>query len=148
LLVRHAILAAARPLTSPVEPEGKRAVESVISQTCDDVLVAYVTETHLAHTHRVDMVGQQLADMAIRAVHGKFLVNFQAVQMMSSSMLGRLLALRKVCGEHRIELKLSNIADNIMQVFKITKLDTVFDIQPTEAKAIKAFQKKKWFSRR
>jgi len=133
---------------SPASPKRSISVEAVITQTCGEVLVAYVTETHLAHTHKVEAVGTQLAEMAKNAVHRKFLVNFQAVRMMSSSMLGKLLALRKVCGEYRVDLKFSNIGDNIMEVFKITKLDKVFDIQPTEARALKAFEKKGWFSGR
>ena len=34
---------------------------------------------------------------------------------------------------------------NIMEVFKIMKLNKVFDIQTDEATAMKAFEKKGWF---
>jgi anti-anti-sigma regulatory factor len=37
------------------------------------------------------------------------------------------------------QLKLAGIKDSIMEVFRITKLDEVFDIYKTEAIAIEAF---------
>ena len=38
-----------------------------------------------------------------------------------------------------------NISSNVMDVFKITKLNKVFDIHPNEEKAVKAYAKKGWF---
>jgi anti-sigma B factor antagonist len=42
-------------------------------------------------------------------------------------------------------LKLSDISGNVSEVFKIMKLNKVFEIYKTEEKAIKAFDKKGWF---
>jgi anti-sigma B factor antagonist len=46
-----------------------------------------------------------------------------------------------------VQLKLCSIDDQIMQVFKLTKLDKVLDIQANEDRALASFEKKGgWFS--
>jgi anti-sigma B factor antagonist len=64
---------------------------------------------------------------------------------MSSSMLGKLVQTHKKCAEFKVKLKLCSIDPEIRQVFKITKLDKLFDIDPDEAAARKAFMHKGWF---
>ena len=44
-----------------------------------------------------------------------------------------------------IDLKLCSIPDDIMEVFRITKMNKAFDIQKDEEKGLKAFNKKGWF---
>jgi len=123
-------------------------VEGLLSQTNGEVLAVYFTDATLTNAQRIASIGDQLLEAMMRAEHGKLLLNFQVVRMMSSSMLGKLLALRKRCGESKVDLRLSNICDNIMEVFTVTKLDKVFDIHDTEADAMKAFAKTGWLFRR
>ncbi len=44
-----------------------------------------------------------------------------------------------------MKLKLCSIDPEIRQVFKITKLDKLFDIEADEASARAAFMKRGWF---
>ena len=53
--------------------------------------------------------------------------------------------LNKRCKQEQIDLKLCNISPDIMEVFKITRLNRVFDIYDDENSAITAFAKKGWF---
>jgi anti-sigma B factor antagonist len=64
---------------------------------------------------------------------------------MSSSMLGKLVQIHKKCKEFKVKLKLSGIKKEILEVFKITKLDKLFDIASDEAAARKAFLKRGLF---
>jgi anti-sigma B factor antagonist len=75
----------------------------------------------------------------------RVLINFARVKFMSSAMIGKLILLGKRCKNEQIELKLCSITPNIMEVFKIMKLNKVFDIQDDEPKAMKAFERKGWF---
>jgi anti-sigma B factor antagonist len=61
-------------------------------------------------------------------------------------MIGKLLTLNKRCTNDKIKLKLSNVSPALVEVFKITKLNKVFDIQTDEATALVAFEKRGWFS--
>ena len=60
-------------------------------------------------------------------------------------MLGKLIQVNKKCGEFKVKMKLCSIDPEIRQVFKITKLDKLFDIEADDASARKAFMKKGWF---
>jgi anti-anti-sigma regulatory factor len=51
----------------------------------------------------------------------------------------------KKAGEFKVKLKLCSIDPEIRQVFKITKLDKLFDIEADEAAARAAFMKRGWF---
>ena len=123
-------------------------MEPLVSQTNRDVLVVYFTDANLVSAAQVEAAGAGLLDMMNRAEHRKLLLNFQVVRAMSSSMLGKLLGLRKQCVANKIDLKLCNICDDIMEVFKVTKLHKVFDIRDDEAAALKAFGRVGWFFRR
>ena len=73
------------------------------------------------------------------------ILDFEKVQFMSSSMLGKLVKIQKKCKQFKVKLKLSSISPDIMQVFKITKLDKMFDIAKDEEAARKAFLKRGLF---
>ena len=55
------------------------------------------------------------------------IIDFAPVQFMSSSMLGKLVKIHKKCGEYKTKLKLCGVTPNIREVFKITRLDKLFD---------------------
>ncbi len=67
------------------------------------------------------------------------LLNFTDVEFLSSAALGKLITLDRKVKSHKGRMKLSNIRPEILEVFKITKLDKVFDIRKDEAEAISAF---------
>ena len=93
------------------------------------VLIVYFADARLMAERKVQEVGKDLMVAADRAcLSKKMLVNFQGVQFMSSSMIGKLVMLRKRAAKDGISLKLCNITSNIMEVFKITRLNKLFDI--------------------
>ncbi len=56
------------------------------------------------------------------------IVDFQGVQYLSSSALGKLITLKRKIEEVAGTLKMCRIKPEIMEVFRITKLDTIFNI--------------------
>ncbi len=110
-----------------------------------DVLVALFTEAKILDEAKIQQVSEELNTISDLVEHGKLLLNFTGVKFMSSSVLGRLVQLNKKCKADKTDLKMCNISPEIMEVFKITRLNKVFDIQPDEPTAISAFQKKGWF---
>ena len=112
----------------------------------EDVLVVYFTDVKILDDARIQQVGSELNEMASQAVGGRMLLNFQGVQFMSSAMIGKLVLLNKKCKQDKIQLKMCGITSNVAEVFKIMRLNKVFDIYKDEEKALKAFNKKGWFS--
>ncbi|MDR0520685.1 MAG: STAS domain-containing protein [Planctomycetaceae bacterium] len=69
----------------------------------------------------------------------KLLVSFERVLFMSSSALRALITLNKKAKETKASLILCGIDDNIMEAFRITRLDNVFQIKRNEDEGIRAF---------
>ena len=121
-------------------------MSSLKSQEIEDVLVVYFTDAKILDEARIQQIGKELMEMAASASTSKKMVlNFQGVQFMSSAMIGKLVLLNKKCKAAEINLKLCQISANVLEVFKITRLNKVFDIHPDEEKAVKSFSKKGWF---
>lgn len=72
---------------------------------------------------------------------GKMLLCFKNVEHLSSAALGMLITLKKRVEDKKGELKLSDINPQIFEVFKITRLNKLFDIHPNADKALQAFPK-------
>lgn len=117
----------------------------LMTQKSGDVLVAGFTETKILDEAKIQQVSEELNSISDLVEHNKLLLNFNGVKFMSSSVLGRLVQLNKKCKADKTDLKMCNISPEIMEVFKITRLNKVFDIHADEAAAMAAFQKKSWF---
>jgi anti-sigma B factor antagonist len=70
---------------------------------------------------------------------GKILLSFKNVDHLSSAALGMLITLKKKIEEKKGALKLSDINPQIFEVFKITRLNKLFDIHPSQEKARASF---------
>jgi anti-sigma B factor antagonist len=66
---------------------------------------------------------------------------------MGSAMIGKLILINKKCKSLHLDLRLCGLNDNIMEVFRLMKLDTVLQIYDEESTALKQFKehKKKWY---
>ena len=61
---------------------------------------------------------------------GKFVLNFANVKFLSSAVLGLLIRISKKIYQQNGQLRLCSINPKIFDIFKITRLDRVFDIFP------------------
>ncbi len=116
----------------------------VNSQTNGEVLVVYLGHNRIVDQAMIDEVARTLEKLMDKAPHAKMLINFEGVKFMGSAMLGKLITLNKKCKDAAVHLKLCSIDPQIMQVFKMTKLDKVFDIHPDEGRGLAAFEQKSW----
>ena len=111
----------------------------------EDVLIVGFSESKILDDARIQQLGKELVEQAAAAQGGKMVLNFSGVSFMSSAMIGKLVLLNKKCKQDEVNLKISNIAPSVAEVFKIMRLNKVFDIHKDEEKAIKSFDKKGWF---
>lgn len=109
------------------------------------VHVVHFNDEKIIDDLKIQQIAKELNEQLDRAEKRRVLINFSRVKFMSSAMIGKLILLGKRCKNEQIELKLCSITPNIMEVFKIMKLNKVFDIQDDESKALKAFERKGWF---
>ncbi|MBN1817559.1 MAG: STAS domain-containing protein [Sedimentisphaerales bacterium] len=70
----------------------------------------------------------------------KLVMDFSSVQFLTSAALGLLIRISKKVRENQGQMSLCGIQPKIMEVFKITQLDRVFDIQPDVPAGLRAVQ--------
>ena len=119
---------------------------SLIKKEHEGVMICVFTDQKILDEAVIEKLAGELRTVAEDNKGGRILLNFSGVAFMSSQMLGKLAYINKKCKADETELKLCNLGDNLMDVFKITALDKVLDIQKNEEKALASFGKKKgWF---
>ena len=106
-----------------------------------DVTIATTLDMKLNDDLSIQEWGDQLIALFDDDACKKLLVSFERVLFMSSSALRALITLNKKAKEMKAALVLCGIDDNIMEAFRITRLDSVFQIEKNEDEGINAFEK-------
>jgi anti-sigma B factor antagonist len=118
---------------------------AITMQHQGEILIVGFTDSKILDSQRIEQVGKELQEAVPQATSKKLLLNFRGVSFMSSAMITKLVMLNKNCKAQGVGLKFCDVSPNVMEVFKITKLNKLFDIQGSEEKAIASFDKKGWF---
>ncbi len=118
---------------------------SLMTQTNGDVVVIYFKDAKILDEVQILKISEELMNIATKACGGKLLLAFNEVEYLSSAVLGKLMALHKKCKADKTNLKMCELSPTILEVFKITKLNKIFSIYPTEDKAIAAYKKRGFF---
>ena len=118
---------------------------TIATNSKDGILTVYFLQPRVVDETQLEQLAQDILAELDKTSEERLILDFQKVQFMSSSMLGKLVQIHKKCKEFKVKLKLSSIDGEILQVFKITKLDKLFDIESDEVAARKAFLKRGLF---
>lgn len=123
-------------------PQGKLKIVEEEGVTVITFLeVAFLDETSIKD------LGNEM-EIVVKDKQGiNLVINFANVDYLSSAVLGRLVKVFKLVSANKGKMKLCNIKNNILQVFKITKLDKMFEIFPDQDKAVKSFRAKGFFKK-
>ena len=87
----------------------------------------------------ISEIREELAQLVSGNAGIKLLLSFKNVEHLSSAALALLITIHEQVKEGSGALKLSDIKEPIFEVFKITKLNKLFDIHETAGGAINAF---------
>ena len=112
----------------------------ILAESRDDVTIVNFLDKKILDETNIHEVGEELFDLIDKHYKIKLVLNFDAVEYLSSAALGKLITLNKKVREENGQLKLCNIKEDIYEVFRITKLNKIFDIYETEEKALAKFK--------
>ena len=87
----------------------------------------------------ISEIGAELARVVTGTSDVKMLLSFKNVEHLSSAALGMLINLNRSVAEKSGHLKLSDITPQIFEVFKITRLNKLFQIYDSADQAMGAF---------
>ena len=105
----------------------------------DGVTVVSFVESKIVTEENIQEVGDQLYSLVEDEGHKSLLLNFGNVQYLSSAALGKLITLHRKLQAVQGKLVLCKIAKDILDVFKITKLDRILTITPDEQSGLQSF---------
>jgi len=111
------------------------------TRSVDGVKVLAFQQSHILDAATIDRMSAGLKEAIETATETKFLFDFDRVGYLSSNALGMLIGLQRRIAQRKGRLKLAGIHPEVMEVFRITKLDTVFDIYKDAPSAIETFRK-------
>ncbi len=115
------------------------------SQTDGNILLVYFTEARILDEATIQKIDDELNALMERTEQEHILLDFRCVRFMSSAMLGKLIRFHKKCKEFKVKLKMCSIAPEILEVFKMTRLNKVFEIYDDEEKARASCGKRGFF---
>ena len=116
------------------------------SKIGDVGIVTFLTSQVLDELN-VQQLGNELNELVDKQYLVKLVIDFDKIKFLSSAVLGKLIALNKKITAQKGRLAFCNINPDIMQVFKITKLNKLIPILDDEEKAIKSVTKPGLFGR-
>lgn len=88
----------------------------------------------------LDRIGTDLYRLIDEEDHRRIILDFEKVQYLSSQAIGIVMAMRKkLSALKKSELVLCSVNPPLQQLLKITGLDKVLKVKPTQAEAIKVW---------
>src|SRR5438034_11511047 len=97
-----------------------------------DVTVVNFTDKKILDEQNIQLIGEQLFRLVDELGRRKPLLNFRNVEYLSSAALGKFITLNKKVNAAGGRLILCGIDPQIYEVFEITKLNKLFNIQKDE----------------
>lgn len=94
----------------------------------DGVTVARLLEKKILDEANIDALGQELFALVDKDGRTQIILDFSLVEYLSSAALGKLITMHKKVSTAGGKVVLCNIQKDILDVFKITKLDKVLTL--------------------
>jgi len=104
------------------------------------VLVVVFQPNRMLDTAMVEEMAGSLKGLIAHAEEDAFVFDLSGIRSLSSGALGMLLGIQRDLARVGGELKLAGLSEENREVFRITKLDAVFDAYPDADAAVEAFQ--------
>jgi anti-sigma B factor antagonist len=104
-----------------------------------DISVVEFTNNKILDEAVLEDIRTTLSRLVDAASTPKLLLDFIAVDYMSSAALGMLIDVNRRIREKNGQLRLANIKPQIFEVFVTTKLNKVFRVLPDRAAALESF---------
>lgn len=104
-----------------------------------EVTVVNFIDRKILDEQNILKIGEDLFSLVDELGRRKILLNFGNVEYLSSAALGKFITLNKKVAAAGGKLVLCNIDPQIYEVFEITKLNKLFNIQKEEQAALQAF---------
>jgi anti-anti-sigma factor len=102
-------------------------------------IVNFMETVSMFESDKVKAVSDELLDLVESKRYGKLLLNLSNAHFVSSAMLAHLVKLHRKLHESKGKLRLCCLRPVIIDAFKVSNFDKIFEIFPDENAALKKF---------
>ncbi len=114
-----------------------------VSHLDGDIRLVEFTRNKVLDEANIAEIGSRLNGLIDESAKPRVLLDFANVEHLSSAALGMLINANNRIREKNGQLRLANIRSQIMEVFKITKLDSLFKIYDDRGGAAASFESRR-----
>ena len=104
-----------------------------------DVTQVEFIDRNILDESNIQQIGEEIGELVEAAPSPRLLISFSNVDHLSSAALGTMITINNKIKVKKGQLRLANIDPQIFEVFKITKLDKLFQIHDTTEAALASF---------
>lgn len=108
-------------------------------QQQEQVTHVQFAERNILDEASIQQIGEEISRIIEAQPNPRILLDFTAVEHLSSAALGTLITINNKIRRQGGQLRLSNIDPQIYEVFVITKLNTLFQIHDQADQAVQSF---------
>lgn len=105
----------------------------------NDITEVEFVDRNILDEANIHQIGEEITTLIDASPKPKLLLSFSNVDHLSSAALGVLITVNNKVRNRAGQLRLANIDPQIYEVFKITKLDKLFQIHDSTEKAMSSF---------
>jgi anti-sigma B factor antagonist len=122
----------------PNQPAPGASQPSFTVQQVDKFTVVEFKSPSLMDPLELEQLGQQLYRLVDEEDRRKVILDFERVQYLSSQAIGIVLTMNKKLGSlSNSKLVLCGVGPRLMELLKITRLDRLLTVKPTQREALK-----------
>ena len=104
-----------------------------------EITVARFTDKKILDEANIQVIGNQMFGLVEDDGRRKIVLDFTNVEYLSSAALGKLIVMDKKVKAAQGQLKMCSVRPDILEVFRITRLDKLFAIFDSREQALEGF---------
>lgn len=108
-------------------------------QTIKTVTVVNFGDATILDSLHIERIGQELYELVDRFDRRRIVLDFSGVRFLSSQALAVLLTLRRKLEAVKGKVVICGLRPDLREIFRITKLEKIFEFQPDEERALNIF---------
>lgn len=113
--------------------------ERLVTLNVNGVTIVRFKDKRIVDAGNIEQMGDEMLQL-VNAQHLKqILLNFEGVEFLSSAAFNKLIELNKSVKDVGGVLRITGLRAEILEAFKMLRLNKIFDIRKTEADALKAY---------
>ena len=113
--------------------------ERLVTLNVNGVTIVRFKDKRIVDAGNIEQMGDEMLQLVNTQHLKQILLNFEGVEFLSSAAFNKLIELNKAVKDVGGVLRITGLRAEILEAFKMLRLNKIFDIRKTEADSLKAY---------